>query len=307
MRPRRPFVAAALVVLVAGSACSGGAGSSSDFERLGDVAYVLPAEPPTGWRVAWASERPGRPFSKWEHHTEVYATGDRKEFVVVGADKLVRESKNPTRPSAPRETDSDDFGYLFAYVVGANANLPRDSKAMVSSWRTPQLQMTVAHIAMKPQADLVRRVTKTFQNTTSFAFVAPAKLADRFVSVGSSAGLTEDATDYTVVYASAKNAGSSRERGSDLSDDAPTIALNVGSRFYAQSRSLPNGAKAARVETDKDRLTIEFEYRGSSVKLSGDGVTEKQLRAAAESLAEFDRMKWRTTLGERLLVQDVAD
>jgi hypothetical protein len=101
--------------------------------------------------------------------------------------------------------------------------------------------------------------------------------------------------------------GSSRTQGTKLRDDAPSLSINVGAHFYAQRPELASLGKASVKGGDKGHLDLQFVYRGSSVRISGDGLSRAELMAVAKSLVSYDLKDWRKRLGARLLTQDPSD
>jgi hypothetical protein len=259
----------------------------------------VPKHLPTGWALAWAIERPGAPVEDWETHSEVFANHAHDEFLLITARE--REPGRPTKPGAPTK-GGFDVGFGFAAI--ADFDVPYEEfRSLHSSWHSAHLTLDAMHLARRPSAALLKRFAAAFADEDALGF-SPPRSIEGFEHAGGSGG---DVPDYTIVFAPKRFVGSSRAQAEKLTDDAPTLSLNVGAHFYAQRPGLPT-LDDPRFERDDGRhAEVEFVYAGSQISVSADVLSRAELMAVAESLARYDRSTWRKRLGSRLYTQDPSD
>ncbi len=291
------LVVAALLTTACNSA------SGSDWKSLADISYVMPTHLPSGWTLAYATERPGRPVEDWESHAELYEHEARDEFVIVHASREPRGK--PTKPGTPIAGENNDFllSPLMLYVAGDVEDYEK-LKSLGTSWMSSSLGLAVTHIARRPSQSLLMQVAAKFEREADLDFAAPDSVAPGFTRAG---GGGQEVTDYTIVFAPKQYAGSTRKQATTLADDAPSMSINVGARFYAQRPEIPELAEAKIEREDKGRLSLDFTQHGSSMGISSDSLSRQQLLAVARSLKNYSRAEWRTLLGSRLFTQDPPD
>ena len=309
MRERIGAGVVAVAVAVGGCGADGGSGpageaeaTSTAWEHIDDIVYVLPEELPGGWSLHVATERTGRPRSEWTDHIEVLTDESGEGFLVLSSG-LTDDTATDSRPGAIEDVPSEAFSYLFAFLGGSDPSL---SAARSVAWVDSGVAMSVAHVSPGPDDALIERVANDLARTGGFDFALPPSVFDAgFAPMGSSPGSTDDVSDYTVSWAPEALVGEDREAAVDAPDDGPRIYLNVGARFYAQIGEAPDAdANSAAVVEDGDTLGLEFLLSGTRIAIGGRAVSEEQLRAFASSLEERDHEAWRSELGERLLVDE---
>jgi hypothetical protein len=112
---------------------------------------------------------------------------------------------------------------------------------------------------------------------------------------------------YTVSWTPEELAGATRDEAINLPDQGPTLFINVGSPFYVDryEREIPDlagDAQEAAVTREGEILEMHLLVDGSIVTVGARDVDENVMRSFATSLETYPRDEWRTTLGERLLV-----
>lgn len=290
--------ALSLVVLVAlaVSGCSGGA-TRSRWERLNDIAYVLPSHLPAGWTVALAREEPGRPIDKWDSQSELYTSKARDEVLIIAA--LLAERGKATKPGLPKAEPEFSPPFVLGYALDDDVDVD-ELKALRTTWRSATLELAVLHFARRPSPELVRNVAAKVEDETRLGFTAPAKIAPGFTYVGS--GAPAEVTEYSIEFATNRYAGKSRKEAQALMDDAPTISIHVAAYFYAQWPGLRDFAAASKErDTDSDG-SISFVFEDSLVRVWSRDVSRRELLAVAKSISRHSRDDWRKRLGDRLRI-----
>lgn len=304
MARRLPWVVAALIVVlllldVAVLTFNQG-NPRATWRRLGDVAYVLPDDLPSGWAVAWAVERQGRPPDQWTSRSEVLATRDRRRFVVLSASKV----DEPDRGAQPgfgqaRDVSARSFGYLFARTVGVD---PDPLKARAVSGLVGDLSISVTELGDAPDDALLSRAAGELGDSADLDFEIPEPLRKAgFESVGGAPLGPRDVTDYTIVWRPRDLIGADRAAGA-AQKTGPVLSINVGGRFYGQARKLQSDPRSAPLERKEGRLRLEFTVDGSPVTVGAEEIDEEAMRAAATSLRTLGVEAWRKRLGPRLLL-----
>lgn len=111
--------------------------------------------------------------------------------------------------------------------------------------------------------------------------------------------------DYTLVWRPEAGAGSSRSDSTD-SDSGPTIWANVGAAAYHGPQSYAAlerfDLSAVEVVIEGDSLSLDFHLDCCVVALGARGVNADVLTRVAAGIRGVPRDEWRTSLGDRLLI-----
>jgi hypothetical protein len=276
-----------------------------DWDELGDIAYVLPERLPPGWTTQSATERAGRPVREWTAHFEILSNETRESYLILIAEAGPRvEQDSPVTDGEITDMDVNNFGFLFVYVVGQNP--PPQAQARGVGWRANGLNLMVAEVADAPDDDRINLIANEFGEVDTLNFQIPTSVRTQgYKSVGSSPGGTDDAADYSVSWAPQGLAGANRAEAIKQPDEGPLLFINVGSRFYAQSKTISStDASTAAISKENGLLRMEFLINGSHVQVSGRQVDEEAVRELATSLRTYGHSEWRDRLGDRLLVDE---
>jgi len=222
------------------------------------------------------------------------------------------EATNGVPPAIGSAEDfpSDEFLILVKLVVSPSAGAlnPTMTKVRGIEWHNSRFYLRVAEVASTPDDALIDRVAQQLDSVRDLDFtIPPSALADGFQRAGGAPSFPMDVTDYTVSWAPGDSVGATRAEAGSMPDKGPTIFINVGSRFYAQSgRTLSSDPATAEMKTESDIKKLDFVMNGSLVSVGGRQVDDQALRAFATSLNAMTQTAWRAQLGDRLLVDTSA-
>lgn len=305
-------IVAVLVLDVAALAVRDDSGGSappvSSWSRLGEIAYVVPVELPSGWVLSVADEWVGRPRSEWTTHVEILAKSDWSRFLVLSA-YLPDDPEHSGAVSGPvRDEDLRDFRYLLSNTLkvrdigGLDPFDPRPIRGRSVTRVADRFVFSVLEVSTTPDDAFVTAVAGELARSTRLDFALPPLATNaRLQPLAQSAGYPEDTTQYRASWTPRDRIGPTR-RDTDRTFDGPHLSISVGCRFYAQGRRPRFDPRTAEIRRDRDRLSMAFDFEGSSVSLSGEGLDERAMRAAATSLRTYDQKAWRDELGARLVV-----
>ena len=252
------------------------------WQTLGEIVYLLPGDLPEGWELDWAAERPGRPRSEWRAHIEVLTAEGRILLIGVSTD----DDLEPT-PVEVVDFDPDELVYVLGYTLG-KGDYWDGRVARQARLGTDEFWVAAVELSADPDDELLRALARDLADANQLDYRIPARaISAGFEPAGSVNGFPDDVTDYTVSW---RPVGEVRK--------VPTLFINVGSKFYAQSRrALGTDPASAPIVEAAGKLSLEFLFDGCSVDVGAQGVDQAAVRAFAVSLRAHPVDEWREMLG----------